>query len=147
MYHDYCIIQVSISFSVLMSGRPLPVTTFFVFSKPFCSTYRDLGIFCTAATALFIAVKALSLQRETVKICYCCSQLFCSTSWSHSAACFVQALSYSKSFLPINTNLHFLTTRFLLPKTGWKPKVNRNSLFSTDLWNLTSYMCLLILSQ
>ena len=39
---------------------PLPVTTFFVFSKPFWSADRDSGIFCTAATTLFIAVKGLS---------------------------------------------------------------------------------------
>ena len=74
-------------FFVLTSGRPLPVTTFFVFSKPLCSADRDSGIFCTAAKALFIAVKGLS---TAAKICGCCSpallQLFCSASWSHSAA-------------------------------------------------------------
>ena len=74
-------------FFVLTSGRPLPVTTFFVFSKPLCSADRDSGIFCTAAKALFIAVKGLS---TAAKICGCCSpallQLFCSASWSHSAS-------------------------------------------------------------
>ena len=68
-------------FFVLTSGRPLPVTTFFVFSKPLCSADRDSGIFCTAAKALFIAVKGLS---TAAKICDCCSpallQLFCSAS-------------------------------------------------------------------
>ena len=39
MYHDYCIIGACISFFVLTSGRPLPVTTFFVFSKPLCSHF------------------------------------------------------------------------------------------------------------
>ena len=58
-------------FFVITSGRPLLVTTFFVFSKPLL----DLGIFCTAATALFIAVKGHSTaERQTAKICYCCSQ-------------------------------------------------------------------------
>ena len=73
-------------FFVLTSGRPLPVTTFFVFSKPLCGADRDSGIFCTAAKALFIAVKGLS---TAAKICGCCSpallQLFSSASWSHSA--------------------------------------------------------------
>ena len=35
-------------FFVLTSGRPLPVTTFFVFSKPLCSADHDSGIFGTA---------------------------------------------------------------------------------------------------
>ena len=74
-------------FFVLTSDRPLPVTTIFVFSKPLCSADRDSGISCTAAKALFIAVKGLS---TAAKICDCCSlallQLFCRTSWSHSAA-------------------------------------------------------------
>ena len=39
MYHDYCITGAYISFFVLTSGRPLPVTTFFVFSKPLCSHF------------------------------------------------------------------------------------------------------------
>ena len=81
MSHDYCLIEVCISFSffVLTSGRPLPGITFFVLKfeatlQPLCSADRDSGIFCTAATALFIAVKGLSLQRETAIFCYCCSQ-------------------------------------------------------------------------
>ena len=39
MYHDYCITGAYNSFFVLTSGRPLPVTTFFVFSKPLCSHF------------------------------------------------------------------------------------------------------------
>ena len=74
-------------FFVLTSGRPLPVTTFFVFSKPLYSADHDSGIFGTAAKALFIAVKGLF---TAAKICGCRSpallQLFCSASWSHSAA-------------------------------------------------------------
>ena len=45
-------------FFVLTSGRPLPVTTFYLFEatlQPLSSPDRDSGIFCTAATALFIA--------------------------------------------------------------------------------------------
>ena len=78
-------------FFVLTSGRALPVTIFFVLFEatlqPLCSADCDSGIFCTAAKALFIAVKGLS---TAAKICGCCSpallQLFCSASWSHSAA-------------------------------------------------------------
>ena len=47
-----------IFFFVLTSGRPLPVTTFYLFEatlQPLSSPDRDSGIFCTAATALFIA--------------------------------------------------------------------------------------------
>ena len=39
MYHDYCITGAYISFFVLTSGRPLPVTSFFVCSKPLCSHF------------------------------------------------------------------------------------------------------------
>ena len=66
MFRGYCIIEVCISlFFVLTSGRPLPGTTFFVLKfeatlQPLSSADRDSGIFCTAATALFIAVKGLS---------------------------------------------------------------------------------------
>ena len=85
MFRGYCIIEVCISFFfVLTSGRTLPGTTFFVLKfeatlQPLCSADRDSEIFCTAATALFIAVKGLSLQRETAIFCYCCSQPFCSS--------------------------------------------------------------------
>ena len=81
-------------FFVLRSGRrPLPVTTFFVFSKPLCSHFAatlqplcsadcDSGIFCTAAKGLSTAARnsqnLLLLQPALL-------QLFCSASWSHSA--------------------------------------------------------------
>ena len=48
MYHHYCIFGAHISFFVLTSGRPLPLTTFFVFSKPLCGADRESGIFCTS---------------------------------------------------------------------------------------------------
>ena len=56
---------VMLCYVMLTSGRPLPGTTFFVLKfeatlQPLCSADRDSGIFCTAATALFIAVKGLS---------------------------------------------------------------------------------------
>ena len=76
MYHDYCIIEPAFLFFLLPSGRPLLATTFFVFSKSLCSADCDSGIFCTAATALFIAVKVLS---TAAKICNCCSQRFYSS--------------------------------------------------------------------
>ena len=90
MSHDYCIVEVCIFFFVLTSGRPLPVTTFLVFSKPLCSADRDSGIFCTAATALFIAVKGLSTaarnSQNLLLLQPALLQLFCSASLSHSAA-------------------------------------------------------------
>ena len=107
-------------FFVLTSGRTLPGTTFFVLKfeatlQPLCSADRDSGIFCTAATALFIAVKGLSLQRETAIFCYCCSQPFCSSFVAllevilqrcSSAVRFVRAVALgSSSYLdPINVS-------------------------------------------
>ena len=82
-------------FFVLTSGRPLPGTTFFVLKfeatlQPLCSADRDSGIFCTAATALFIAVKGLSTaarnSQNLLLLQPALLQLFCSASWSHSAA-------------------------------------------------------------
>ena len=72
----FVLLEPAFPFLVLTSGRPLAVTTFFVFSRPLCSADRDLGILCTAATALFIAVKGLS---TAPKICDCCSQRFYSS--------------------------------------------------------------------
>ena len=68
MYHDYCIIEPVFLFFVLTSGGPLPVTTFFDFSKPLCSADRDSGIFCTTETALFIAVKRLSTAAKNLRL-------------------------------------------------------------------------------
>ena len=76
MYHDYCIVELVFLCFVLTSGGPLPVTTFFDFSKPLCSADRDSGIFCPTETAPFIAVKRLS---TAAKICDCCSQHFYSS--------------------------------------------------------------------
>ena len=76
MYHDYCIMEPVFLFFVLTSGGPLPVTTFFDFSKPLCSADHDSRIFCTTETALFIAVKRPS---TAAKICDCCSQRFYSS--------------------------------------------------------------------
>ena len=79
-----CFVVIVLLKSALTSGRTLPGTTFFVLKfeatlQPLCSADRDSEIFCTAATALFIAVKGLSLQRKTAIFCYCCSQPFCSS--------------------------------------------------------------------
>ena len=70
-------------FFVLTSGRPLPVTTFFVFSKPLCS-YFAVQIVIREFSALLqqrclSLSKGFPLQGETAKICYCCSQPFCSS--------------------------------------------------------------------
>ena len=77
-------------FFVLTSGRPLPVTTFFVFSKPLCSHFAVIREFCAPLQQRCLSLsKGFPLQCETAKICYCCSQpfySFCSASWSHSAA-------------------------------------------------------------
>ena len=78
-------------FFVLTNGRPLPVTTFFLFSKPLCSHFAAQIVIREFSSPLqkrcFIAVKGLS---TAAKICGYCSpaflQLFCSASWSHSAA-------------------------------------------------------------
>ena len=78
MYHDYCITGAYISFFVLTSGRPLPVTTFFVFSKPLCSHFAAQIVIREFSAPLQQRCLSLSkgfpLQRETAKICYCCSQ-------------------------------------------------------------------------
>ena len=83
MYHDYCITGAYISFFVLTSGRPLPVTTFFVFSKPLCSHFAAQIVIREFSAPLQKRCLSLSkgfpLQRETAKICYCCSQPFYSS--------------------------------------------------------------------
>ena len=61
-------------FFVLTSGRPFNtgnniLCLFEATLQPLCSADRDSGIFCTAAKALFIAVKGLS---TAAKICGCC---------------------------------------------------------------------------
>ena len=57
--------------------------------QPLCSADRDSGIFCTAAKALFIAVKGLSTaarnSQNLLLLQPALIQLFCSASWSHSA--------------------------------------------------------------
>ena len=55
-----CFVVIVLLKSALTSGRTLPGTTFFVLKfeatlQPLCSADRDSEIFCTAATALFIA--------------------------------------------------------------------------------------------
>ena len=78
--HDYCIIEVFISFFVLTSGRPPPVTTFFVFSKPLCNHFAAQIVIREFSVPLQQRCLSLSkgfpLLRETAKVCYCCSQPF-----------------------------------------------------------------------
>ena len=108
MYHDYCITGAYISFFVLTSGRPLPVTTFFVFSKPLCSHFAAQIVIREFSAPLQQRCLSLSkgfpLQRETAKICYCCSQPFCSSFVAllevilqrcSSAARFLRAVLYN----------------------------------------------------
>ena len=70
-------------FFVLTSGRPLPVTTFFVFSKPLCIHFAAQIVIREFSAPLEQRCLSLSkgfpLQRETAKIFYCCSQPFCSS--------------------------------------------------------------------
>ena len=70
-------------FFVLTSGRPLQVTTFFVFSKPLCSHFAAQIVIPEFSAPLqkrrLSLSKGFSLQRETAKICYCCSQPFYSS--------------------------------------------------------------------
>ena len=70
-------------FFVLTSGRPLPVTTFFVFSKPLCSHFAAQIVIREFSAPLQQCCLSLSkgfpLQRKTAKICYCCSQPFYSS--------------------------------------------------------------------
>ena len=93
-------------FFVLTSGRPLPVTTFFVFSKPLCSHFAAQIVIREFSAPLQQRCLSLSkgfpLQRETAKICYCCSQPFCSSfvallevilQHCSSAARFVQVMT------------------------------------------------------
>ena len=79
MYHDYCTIEIWISFFfMLMSGRPLSVTTFFVFSRPLCSHFAVQIVIWEFSAPRQQHCLSLSqgfpLQRQTAKICYCCSQ-------------------------------------------------------------------------
>ena len=88
MSHDYCIIEDCISFFCTnewwaITGNNI-LCLFEANLQPLCSADRDSGIFCIAATALFIAVKGLStaarnsqnlLVRQPALL-----QLFCSAS-------------------------------------------------------------------
>ena len=94
LYHVSWLLYYWSPFFVLTSGRSLPETTFFVFSKPLCSHFAAQIVIREFSAPLqkrcFIAVKGLSTAS---KICGCCSpallQLCCSASWSHSAALLV----------------------------------------------------------
>ena len=70
-------------FFVLTSGRPLLVTTFFVFSKQLCSHFAaqiKIREFSALLQQRCLSLsKGFPLQRETAKICYCCSQPFYSS--------------------------------------------------------------------
>ena len=70
-------------FFVLTSGRPLPGTTFFVFSKALYSHFAAQIVIREFSAPLQQRCLSLSkgfpLQRETAIFCYCCSQPFCSS--------------------------------------------------------------------
>ena len=85
MYRDYCIIGAYISFFCTNEWWAITGNIILCFFEatlqPLCNAHLDSEIFCTAAKALFIAVKGLS---TAAKICGYCSpvllQLFCSAS-------------------------------------------------------------------
>ena len=87
-------------FFVLTSGRPLPVTTFFVFSKPLCSHFAAQIVIPEFSAPLQKRCLSLSkgfpLQRETAKICYCCSQPFYSSFFLQQRCLFRTGASESK---------------------------------------------------
>ena len=89
--------------------------------QPLCSADRDSGIFCTAAKALFIAVKGLSTAAQ---ICDCCSaallQLFRSTSWSHSAV-LQQRCSFRTGIVILEVLEQNEKKRLLPVIIPWKP--------------------------
>ena len=136
MYHDYCITGAYISFFVLTSGRPLPVTTFFVFSKPLCSHFAAQIVIREFSAPLQKRCLSLSkgfpLQRETAKICYCCSQPFYSSfvvllevilQRCSSAARFVRACSFL-----ITCVQYFLDGRVLIYKELLRSKLMKNQI-------------------
>ena len=120
-----CFVVIVLLKSALTSGRTLPGTTFFVLKfeatlQPLCSADRDSEIFYTAATALFIAVKGLSLQRKTAIFCYCCSQPFCS-SFVALLEVILQRCSSAARFVRDKTNQlhvnHAMQTTSLMAKS------------------------------
>ena len=87
-------------FFVLTSGRPLRVTTFFVFSKPLCSHFAAQIVIPEFSAPLqkrcLWQSKGFPLQRETAKICYCCSQPFYSSFFLQQRCLFRTGASESK---------------------------------------------------
>ena len=77
-------------FFVLTSGRPLRVTTFFVFSKPLCSHFAAQIVIPEFSAPLQQRCSSLSkgfpLQPNLRPLQPALLQLFCSASWSHSSA-------------------------------------------------------------
>ena len=90
-------------FFSLTRGRPIPVTTFFVFSKPLFSHFAAQIVIRKFSALLqqrcLSLSKGFQLQHQTAKICYCYSQPFHSSFVAllevilqrcSSAACFVR---------------------------------------------------------
>ena len=74
-------------FFVLTSGRPLPVTTFFVFLKPLCSHLTaQIVIQEFSNSAVYRCQRAFHWSQNLQLLQPALLQLFCSASWSHSAA-------------------------------------------------------------
>ena len=92
-------------FFVLTSGRPLQVTTFFVFSKPLCSHFAARIVILEFSAPLqqrcLTLSKGFPLQRETAKICYCCSQPFYS-SFVALLEVILQRCSFRTAMLMLN---------------------------------------------
>ena len=74
------LLKTAFLFFVLTSGRPLLVTTFFVFSKPLCSHFAAQIVIREFSVPLQQRCLSLSkgfpLQCKTAKICYCCRSSF-----------------------------------------------------------------------
>jgi len=86
----YCCILHSFFFVLTSGRRPLPVTTFFVFSKPLCSHF--------AAQIVIREFSAAQNSQNLLLLLPALLQLFWSASWSHSAALLI-------SYGPASRNL------------------------------------------
>ena len=105
MSHDYCTYYWSLHFFfffVLTSGRPLPVTTFFVFRSHFAAQIVIREFSAPLQQRCLSLSKGFPLQRETAKICYCCSQPFYS-SFVALLEVILQCCSSAARFVRVST--------------------------------------------
>ena len=85
----FVLLEPAFPFFVPMSGRPLAVTTFLVFSRPLCSHFAVQIVIREFSAPLQQHCLSLSrgfpLHPKFAMLQPALLQLFCSTSWSHSA--------------------------------------------------------------